>query len=73
MLITLLQWVASIGSILGNIGVVKKKLWGMQVWTIATALWIIYAIITKTHSQLIMFTFYEVLNLMGWIKWRKEV
>lgn len=69
-MITLLSWIATIGSILGNIGVIKKKLWGMKIWTFATAVWIIYALITHNKAQLIMFCFYEVLNLYGWYKWK---
>lgn len=69
-MITFLSWIATIGSILGNIGVIKKKLWGMQIWTFATAAWIIYALITHNKPQLIMFCFYEVLNLYGWYKWK---
>lgn len=69
-MITFLSWIATIGSILGNIGVIKKKLWGMKVWTFATAVWIIYALITHNKAQLIMFCFYEVLNLYGWYKWK---
>jgi len=71
-MITFLSWIATIGSILGNIGVVKKKLWGMQIWTFATAVWIIYALITHNKAQLIMFCFYEVLNLYGWYKWKHK-
>jgi len=69
-MLTLLSWIATIGSIIGNIGVVKKKLWGMQIWTFGTAIWIIYALITHNKAQLIMFCFYEVLNLYGWYKWK---
>lgn len=69
-MITFLSWIATIGSILGNIGVIKKKLWGMKVWTFATAVWIIYTLITHNKAQLIMFCFYEVLNLYGWYKWK---
>lgn len=69
-MLTFLSWIATIGSILGNIGVIKKKLWGMKVWTFATAVWIIYALITHNKAQLIMFCFYEVLNLYGWYKWK---
>jgi len=69
-MITFLSWIATIGSIIGNIGVIKKKLWGMKVWTFATAVWIIYALITHNKAQLIMFCFYEVLNLYGWYKWK---
>ena len=71
-MLTLLSWIATIGSILGNIGVIKKKLWGMKIWTFATAIWIIYALITHNKAQLIMFCFYEVLNLYGWYKWKCE-
>lgn len=69
-MITFLSWIATIGSIIGNIGVIKKKLWGMQIWTIGTAIWIVYAILTHNTAQLIMFCFYEVLNLYGWYKWK---
>jgi len=69
-MLTLLSWIATIGSIIGNIGVIKKKLWGVKVWTFATAVWIIYALITHNKAQLIMFCFYEVLNLYGWYQWK---
>lgn len=39
-------------------------------WTFGTAVWIIYALMTHNKAQLIMFCFYEVLNLYGWYQWR---
>jgi nicotinamide riboside transporter PnuC len=68
----ILQWLASIGSMVGNIGVIKKQWWGMLIWTIATILWIIYAINIKNYSQLTMFVFYEILNIIGLCKWIKD-
>jgi nicotinamide riboside transporter PnuC len=68
----ILQWLASIGSMVGNIGVIKKQWWGMLIWTIATILWIIYAINIKNYSQLTMFIFYEILNIIGLCKWIKD-
>jgi len=61
-MLTLLPWIAIIGSIIGHIGVIKKKLWGMQIWTFGTVIWIVYAILTHNTAQLIMFCFYECLN-----------
>jgi nicotinamide riboside transporter PnuC len=68
----ILQWLASIGSMVGNIGVIKKQWWGMLIWTIATILWIIYTINIKNYSQLTMFIFYEILNIIGLCKWIKD-
>ena len=73
MTINTISWLATSGSILGNIGVIRKRLWGMQVWTYATALWIVYSILTQNYPQLIMFSFYECLNLYGWYSWRKQL
>lgn len=72
MVITILTWVAAISSIGGNLGVIYKKLWGMQLWTIGSVLWIIYALQTKNHAQLAMFLIYTGLNIKGWIEWSKE-
>jgi len=41
-----------------------------DVMTFGTAIWILYAILTHNVAQLIMFSFYEVLNLYGWYQWR---
>src|SRR5690606_35540942 len=62
-MLTLLSWIAIIGSIIGHIGVIKKKLWGMQIWAFGTAIWTVYAILTHNTAQLIMLCFYECLNI----------
>lgn len=58
-------------SIIGNIFVNRKNVLGMWIWALGSILWIIFAIHTKTYSQLIMFSMYTYLNIEGIVKWSK--
>ena len=68
----IMSWIATACSIGGNVGVIYKKLWGMYVWTIGSAIWIIYAIINSDYAQLFMFIVYTILNLWGIFHWSKK-
>ena len=67
----IMSWIATIYSIVGNIGVIYRKLWGMWVWTIGSSIWIIYSILRKDYAQLVMFLIYTLLNLWGIVQWSK--
>lgn len=68
---TIMSWLATIGSIIGNVGVIYKKLWGMWIWTIAGLIWVLYSIIRKDYAQLAMYLFYTGLNVWGIVQWSK--
>jgi len=68
---TELSYIAMFFSILGNVFVNRKNVLGMYLWTIGSALWIIFAIYHHTWSQVVMFAVYLLLNVDGIWRWRK--
>lgn len=73
MTVTILSVIATVFSLSGNLLVNYKKRSGFIIWTIANILWIYVNIISELNiSQCIMFLCYGALNVMGFIKWRKE-
>jgi len=57
---------ATILSIVGNFGVVHKKIWGLIVW-IYVAIFI-----HKDYAQLLLFIFYLVMNTYTIYVWKKD-
>lgn len=64
---------ATILSIVGNFGVVHKKIWGLVVWCVSNVVWIYVAIfIHKDYAQLSLFIFYLIMNSYTIYVWRKD-
>ena len=69
----LLSVVGCTCAILGNYYVIKKRKSAFIIWTIGNFAWILYNIFGPFNmSQVIMFVFYVIINIYGYIKWRKE-
>lgn len=65
--------IATILSIVGNFGVVYKKIWGLIVWCVSNLVWIYVAIfIHKDYAQLLLFIFYLIMNTYTILVWRKD-
>jgi len=71
--ITFLDFLSAIGcscAIIGNYYVIKKNKYAFVIWTIGNFAWILYNIIGPFNmGQFIMFIFYVIINIYGWIKW----
>lgn len=70
-MITFFSWLATALCILGNIFVMKKKN-GFMIWFIGTGIMLVLAIMRKDWSQAILFTIYEIINIKGFLEWRKK-
>lgn len=72
-MITIISIIATILSLSGNLLVNYKKKIGFIIWIASNILWIFINLISELNvSQCIMFFFYAVLNVSGYIKWNKE-
>lgn len=60
-------------SIIGNVGVVYKKIWGLVVWCISNFLWIYVGL--KIHKDIpftLLSCFYLCINSFTIFVWRKD-
>jgi len=71
-MIIFLGYLATFLSLLGNLFVVYKKRYGFVLWNVSNIIWIGLAIESKVHSQIIMFGVYSIINIIAFIKWRKD-
>jgi len=71
--ISFLDVLSTIGctcAILGNYYVIKKDRFAFIIWTFGNFAWIWYNLIGPFNmGQLIMFIFYVIINVYGYIKW----
>lgn len=70
-MITFFSWLATALCILGNIFVIKKKN-GFLIWFIGTGIMLVLAVMRNDWSQAFLFTIYEIINIKGFIEWRKD-
>ncbi len=70
-MITFFSWLATALCILGNIFVMKKKN-GFLIWFIGTGIMLVLAVTRNDWSQAFLFTIYEIINIKGFIEWRKD-
>lgn len=58
-------------SLAGNVGVVKRKRWGMAVWTISNFIWISYHLQNQDWPSFLLFSAYLGLSIWGYIRWKE--
>lgn len=68
---TIASWIATILCIIGNLLVMKKKN-GFLIWFIGTGIVLVLAVMRNDWSQAFLFTIYEIINIKGFIEWRKD-
>jgi len=68
----MLELIATIFSIIGNIFVIYKKWIGFVIWIISNLLWIIFGILNKHYWMIVLFIFYTIISIWGIYKWVKE-
>ena len=69
MTLIIISWIATILCIGGNAWVIAKHKNGFLIWFVGTGILLFLAILRKDWSQVVIFTFYEIMNLVGYIKW----
>lgn len=67
-----MDWIASILSIVGTLLCGTKNIWCWPVWIIASSIWIVITVCTHQWALCLMFSAYQVTNIMGWIKWNRD-
>lgn len=68
-----LSTLALIVSLMGNIMINYKKRNGFIVWIISNILWIAVNFCqTPNYQQVIMYVVYAIINIDGYIRWKKE-
>ena len=58
-------------SLSGNVGVVKKRRWGMGCWVVSNTIWIPYHSVRGDWPSVMMFSTYMGLALWGFVRWKK--
>ena len=65
----IIEWVATILSILGALLVSLKHFEGYPVWIVANTLWAIFALKHKHYGLLCLSISYFIINWVGFINW----
>jgi nicotinamide riboside transporter PnuC len=68
----MIEWIATMMSIAGNIFVNRKNITGLYIWLVGSLIWVIIAIQNFNWAQVALFGVYTILNIEGIIKWRKK-
>ncbi len=69
-MISILEIIATVIAILGNIFIIYKNRMGFMIWIISNVLWIIFATLNQHYFMSILFFFYLILSIIGFIKWK---
>ena len=72
MLLEIISWIATGGSLFGQILINKRNKLAFPVWITSNLLWIVVNIIgTFNLANVIMYVVYTIFNISGYINWRK--
>lgn len=71
-ILEIIGWIATALSLTGNVGVLRKRSWGMLSWTVANVLWITYDVAMQAYPQAFLFLMYLCLSVYGLISWRRD-
>ena len=66
----IIEWVATILSIIGVLLVNLQNLNGLYIWIVANILWISFAWKHKHYGLLVLACSYLIINIIGLIKWK---
>ena len=68
-ILSIIAWTATIGSIVGQVFIIFKKTIGFGIWSVAAVLQIIVAFSTGNMSQLVLWIFFLIMDIISWVKW----
>lgn len=68
----MLEWVATFFSMLGLVGNAHHKMWCWPVWLIGSGIYVVSFAWEQRWAPCVLFASFEVLNVYGWLNWRKE-
>ncbi len=72
MIINILSWFSTILCIGGNALVIKKHKNGFLIWFFGTGILLIFSILRRDWPQTIIFIFYEIMNIVGYLHWNQK-
>lgn len=67
-----LGWTFTALSLIGNLFIIKKSVYGYWVWIVANIGWILYDFQIKAYSQSFLFAAYLILSVWGVWEWSKK-
>lgn len=67
-----MSWIAAILSILGYIGVIYKKPFGLYLWTISNAMLVYITLKIPDYGLMSLYVIYSILNLAAIYKWKSN-
>lgn len=67
-----LEWIAVALSIVGNLFVIKRRVEGFILWSIANVLWIYIGVITSLWGMTTLFIVYFLISMYGIFSWSKK-
>ena len=72
LMVEILSWTATGLSIFANFLIIKKIKWGFIIWNISNIFLITIYITQKNVALIVLFIFYTIMNIWGFIKWNKK-
>ncbi|HET9844066.1 MAG TPA: hypothetical protein VFP93_05365 [Gammaproteobacteria bacterium] len=66
------SWVLVVSSLIGNIFIIKKHVFGQWLWAVSDLGWIFYNIHLGATAQAFLFFIYTTLCIWGIITWSRE-
>ncbi len=68
-MLILIQLLAIVCSIIGNIGVIKHRVWGFGFWIVSNILWISFDFVSHLYLQSLLFIIYLGIAIIGFVQW----
>lgn len=65
-------WFFTFLSLVGNVFVIKKNIWGQIIWSISNVGWISYFYSKGEYPSVFLFSVYFILYIWGVLEWKKE-
>lgn len=70
--INLIEYIATILSIIGSIYVARINIKGYYIWIIANIIWIVFGIINRLYGVITTFIFFQITSIYGLIIWKNN-
>ncbi len=71
-MIILIEWLATILSVIGVIFIARKNIIGFYIWIVSNFLWIYFGIVKESYGIITLFTIYLGTSIYGIYKWKKK-
>lgn len=68
----ILGWLATALSLGGLYIAGRKIIWCWPMWIVGSSIFLVQAFVRQDWPQVALFGGYQVLNVLGWIKWRRN-